>query len=74
MPWSIAQDAASPGEPKTVKGLPALAEARKHGCTAERTFEQARSMGFDLRTSPEFPAFWCPQRTVAHVSAQSAEQ
>jgi len=37
--------------------LLALAEARKHGWTAERTFEEARNMGFDLKTSPEFSAF-----------------
>lgn len=34
-----------------------LAEARKHGWTAERTFEEARKMGFDLKNSPEFSAF-----------------
>jgi len=37
--------------------LLALAEAREHGWTAERTFEEARSMGFDLKSSPEFSAF-----------------
>lgn len=37
--------------------LLALAEARKHGWTAERTFEEARTMGFDLKGSPEFSAF-----------------
>ncbi len=37
--------------------LLALAEARKHGWTAERAFEEARNMGFDLKTSPEFSAF-----------------
>jgi protein tyrosine phosphatase (PTP) superfamily phosphohydrolase (DUF442 family) len=37
--------------------LLALAEARKHGWTAERAFEEARNMGFDLRSSPEFSAF-----------------
>ena len=37
--------------------LLALAEAGKHGWTAERTFEEARNMGFDLKGSPEFSAF-----------------
>jgi uncharacterized protein (TIGR01244 family) len=37
--------------------LLALAEARKHGWTAERTFEEARRMGFDLQGSPEFSRF-----------------
>ena len=37
--------------------LLALAEGRKHGWTAERTFEEARNMGFDLKSSPEFSAF-----------------
>ena len=37
--------------------LLALAEARKHGWTAERTFEETRKMGFDLKNSPEFSAF-----------------
>ena len=37
--------------------LLALAEARKHGWTAERVFEEARKMGFDLKGSPEFSAF-----------------
>lgn len=37
--------------------LLALAEARKHGWTAERAFEEARNMGFDLTSSPEFSAF-----------------
>lgn len=37
--------------------LLALAEARKHGWTADRVFEEARNMGFDLTSSPEFSAF-----------------
>lgn len=37
--------------------LLALAEARKHGWTAERAFEEARNMGFDLKSSPEFSEF-----------------
>lgn len=37
--------------------LLALAEARRHGWTAERTFEEASNMGFDLKASPEFSAF-----------------
>lgn len=34
-----------------------LAESRKHGWTAEQAFEEARNMGFDLKSSPEFSAF-----------------
>lgn len=34
-----------------------LAEARKHKWTAERTFEEARRLGFDLEGSPEFSRF-----------------
>jgi uncharacterized protein (TIGR01244 family) len=37
--------------------LLALAEARKHRWTAERAFEEARNMGFDLKASPELSAF-----------------
>jgi len=37
--------------------LLALAEARKHGWTANRAFEEARNMGFDLKSSPKFSAF-----------------
>lgn len=35
----------------------ALAEARKHHWTAERTFAEARRMGFDLQGMPEFAKF-----------------
>lgn len=37
--------------------LLALARARQNGWTAERTFQEAESMGFDLRSSPGFAAF-----------------
>lgn len=37
--------------------LLSLRKARKHRWNAERTFEEARAMGFDLKTSPEFSAF-----------------
>jgi uncharacterized protein (TIGR01244 family) len=37
--------------------LLALSRAKKNNWTAERTFEEARSMGFDLQTSPEFAKF-----------------
>jgi uncharacterized protein (TIGR01244 family) len=37
--------------------LLALAEARKHHWTAERTFEEAQRMGFDLQGMPEFAKF-----------------
>jgi uncharacterized protein (TIGR01244 family) len=37
--------------------LLALAEARKHHWTAERTLEEARRMGFDLQAMPEFAKF-----------------
>lgn len=37
--------------------LLALTRARQNHWTAERTFEEARSMGFDLKTSPAFSAF-----------------
>jgi uncharacterized protein (TIGR01244 family) len=35
----------------------ALARAREHGWTAERTLEAAEAMGFNLRNSPEFVDF-----------------
>lgn len=37
--------------------LLSLRKAKKQGWTAERTFEEARSMGFDIQDSPEFSAF-----------------
>ncbi|GAC1413682.1 MAG: hypothetical protein NVSMB6_15670 [Burkholderiaceae bacterium] len=37
--------------------LLALSNAKKHNWDAERTFEEARAMGYDLKTSPEFSAF-----------------
>lgn len=37
--------------------LLALSRAKKNNWSAERTFEEARSMGFDLQTSPEFARF-----------------
>ena len=37
--------------------LLALRTAKKNHWSAERTFEDAKSMGFDLKTSPEFSAF-----------------
>jgi uncharacterized protein (TIGR01244 family) len=37
--------------------LLALSKARRHQWSAERTFEEARAMGFDLRASPDFSAF-----------------
>lgn len=37
--------------------LLSLAEAKRHGWNAERTFEEARNMGFDLKSSAEFSAF-----------------
>jgi hypothetical protein len=37
--------------------LLALSKARRHQRSAERTFEEARAMGFDLRAFPDFPAF-----------------
>jgi uncharacterized protein (TIGR01244 family) len=37
--------------------LLALSWAKKNNWTAERTFEEARGMGFDLQTSPEFAKF-----------------
>ena len=37
--------------------LLALSKAKKHHWDAERTFEEARTMGYDLKTSPEFSAF-----------------
>ena len=35
----------------------ALSKAKKHHWDAERTFQEARAMGYDLKTSPEFSAF-----------------
>jgi uncharacterized protein (TIGR01244 family) len=37
--------------------LLSLAKAKQNHWTAERTFEEARAMGFDLKNSPEFSAF-----------------
>ncbi|HJV81730.1 beta-lactamase hydrolase domain-containing protein [Noviherbaspirillum sp.] len=37
--------------------LLSLSKAKRHGWTAQRTFEEARAMGFDLQNSPEFSAF-----------------
>jgi uncharacterized protein (TIGR01244 family) len=37
--------------------LLALSKAKKNGWTAERTFDEARNMGFDLKSSPEFAKF-----------------
>lgn len=37
--------------------LLALSRARENGWTAERTFEEVESMGFNLRSSPEFTNF-----------------
>lgn len=37
--------------------LLALSKAKKHHWDAERTFEEAGAMGYDLKTSPEFSAF-----------------
>ena len=37
--------------------LLALGRAKQNGWTAERTFNEAQSMGFDLRGSPDFASF-----------------
>ena len=37
--------------------LLALTRAKQSHWTAERTFEEAKSMGYDLKASPEFSAF-----------------
>ena len=37
--------------------LLALTRAKQNRWSAERTFEEAKSMGFDLKASPEFSAF-----------------
>jgi uncharacterized protein (TIGR01244 family) len=37
--------------------LLALTRAKQNRWSAERTFEEAKSMGFDLKSSPEFSAF-----------------
>lgn len=37
--------------------LLALSRARKHGWTAERTFQEAETMGFNLQSSPDFAAY-----------------
>jgi uncharacterized protein (TIGR01244 family) len=37
--------------------LLALSRAKRNDWTAERTFEEAKAMGFDLKNSPEFSAF-----------------
>lgn len=34
-----------------------LSRAKKYRWNAERTFDEARAMGFDLQSSPEFAAF-----------------
>lgn len=44
--------------------LLALSRAKEHGWTAERTFEEVESMGFSLRSSPEFANF--VMQTTAH--------
>ena len=37
--------------------LLALSRARQHGWTAERTFQEADAMGYNLQSSPEFASF-----------------
>lgn len=37
--------------------LLALSRAKQHGWTAERTFQEAEAMGYNLQTSPDFTAF-----------------
>jgi uncharacterized protein (TIGR01244 family) len=37
--------------------LLALSRAKQNGWTAERTFQEAESMGFNLSSSPDFAAF-----------------
>ena len=37
--------------------LLALSRARQHGRTAERTFQDADAMGYNLQSSPDFAAF-----------------
>ena len=37
--------------------LLALSRARQHGWTAERTFQEAKTMGYDLQSSPDFATF-----------------
>ena len=37
--------------------LLALVRAKHAGWTAERTFDEAQSMGFDLRSTPDFASF-----------------
>lgn len=37
--------------------LLSLRKALKHRWNAERTFDEAKAMGFDLKSSPEFSAF-----------------
>jgi uncharacterized protein (TIGR01244 family) len=37
--------------------LLALSRARQHGWTAERTFEEAERMGYNLKSSPDFAKF-----------------
>ena len=37
--------------------LLASSRARQHGWTAERTFQEADAMGYDLQSSPDFAAF-----------------
>lgn len=44
--------------------LLALSRAKEHAWTAERTFEEVESMGFSLRSSPEFANF--VMQTTAH--------
>lgn len=43
--------------------LLALSRAKQHGWTAERTFQEAEAMGYNLQTSPDFTAF--VRRTTA---------
>ena len=37
--------------------LPVLSKARHHGWSAQRAFDEARAMGFDLEKTPEFANF-----------------
>ena len=37
--------------------LYSLNRAKQQGWTTEQTFDEAKRMGFDLKTSPEFSAF-----------------
>jgi uncharacterized protein (TIGR01244 family) len=46
--------------------LLSLSKAKQNHWTAERTFEEARTMGFDLKSSPEFSAFVTVTRENKH--------